>query len=102
MGNRLKWDRAKPARPAELKYDEGTILPNGTVVAKPLDSLAKRAKAAEDRWLQQNRMKSLNDKPKAKRRKKQRHKGPIIPPEPPPFDDIALTALDQMEAASHG
>lgn len=52
MGKRMDWSRAKAPRETEIKYEDGAILRDGTVVSKPLDSLAKRARAAEARWLQ--------------------------------------------------
>ncbi len=97
MGKRMNWDRAKPMGPAELKYDAGTVLPNGIVVAKPLDSLAKRAKEAEARWLKQNRMTSLSDRPRAQRRKRRKRKDQTFVAEPAPFDDVALTVLEEMD-----
>lgn len=96
MGQKLRWDRAKPWQPTEMKYEEGRQLSNGVVVTKPLDSLAKRARAAETQWLQQNRMRTLKDSPPGKGRKKQKRVGKTIY-KPAEFDDVALTALDQMK-----
>lgn len=47
----MNWDRAKPLRPTELKYDEGKKLDSGIVVTKEKDRLARRAAKAEREWL---------------------------------------------------
>jgi hypothetical protein len=66
----MRWERAKPWRPTEIKYEEGKELSNGVVVSKPLDSLARRARDAEVRWLKRNKMKTINDRPPHRGRKR--------------------------------
>jgi len=95
MGKRMNWDRVRTPRETEMKYDAGTILGNGEVVSKSLDSLAKRAKAAEDRWLRSKGMNSLNDKPRGPR-KKQKYKSKTKF-KPRIFDDVVMTALNRMD-----
>lgn len=97
MGKRMNWDRAKAPRETEAKYDEGTVLGNGEVISKPLDSLAKRARDAEARWLQSKGMRSLNDKPRGKR-KKQKYKAKTKF-KPRVFDDVVMTTLNRMGKA---
>src|SRR5688572_16588032 len=95
MGKRMNWARAKAPRETEVKYDDGTVLGNGEVVSKPLDGLAKRARAAEERWLRSKGMNSLNDKPRGVR-KKQKYK-PKTKFKPRIFDDVVMTTLDRMD-----
>lgn len=49
---KLDWRKAKQPRETEAKYEPGTVLPNGEVVApqQPRDTLERRAAAEERRW----------------------------------------------------
>ena len=52
MAKRLNWDKAKPFRQTESKYEPGTVLANGAIVPEIWrDPLAKRANLEMDRWL---------------------------------------------------
>jgi hypothetical protein len=52
MSKRLNWDKAKPRRQTESKYEPGSTLANGAIVPDFYrDQLAKRANQAMDRWL---------------------------------------------------
>jgi hypothetical protein len=52
MGQRLNWDRAKPFRQTESKYEPGSVLANGAIVPEVWrDDLSRRANLEMDRWL---------------------------------------------------
>lgn len=95
MGQRMRWECAKPWRPSELKYEDGTELKNGAVAYKPLDTLAKRAREAEKNWLRQNKMTTLNDNPPKKRKEKKPRKQRHF--RKPTFDDVTITTLNRMK-----
>lgn len=92
----MKWERAKPWRPSELKYEEGKELSNGYIVAKPLDSLAKRAGKAERDWLRQNKMGSIKDNPPRQRKKKKKPRKTFYD-QRQKFDDVVLGTIDRMK-----
>jgi hypothetical protein len=49
---KLNWDKAKPYRQTESKYEPGSVLANGAVVPEQWrDDLARRANLEMDRWL---------------------------------------------------
>jgi len=49
---RIRWDKVRPIRQIEEKYEPGTVLKCGCKVAeRPRDSLASRAAKAEREWL---------------------------------------------------
>ena len=59
-GGKRDWRRAKRFAATEEKYEPGKVLDSGRVVSsKPRDSLEARARAAEQRWLQQQGLKKL-------------------------------------------
>ena len=91
----MNWSRVRAPRETEIKYEDGTILRSGEVISKPLDGLAKRARAAEARWLRSKGMNSLNDKPRGPR-KKQRYKSKTKF-KPRTFDDVVMTTLNRMD-----
>lgn len=93
MGKRINWDKAKTYRSTETKYQDGKVLDNGEVVKHRKDSLALRAQAAERKWLRQNRMNTIYDRPASKK-----HEGLTFYDQPAKFDDIALTVLEEMGA----
>jgi hypothetical protein len=62
---RMDWNKNRKYSVREEKYEPGSILENGRVVVGPTrDDLAKRAGWAEQKWLKQMGMNSLQDSPK--------------------------------------
>ncbi len=92
----MNWDRPRSNRPSQLKYEDGAELKNGTVFSAPKDSLARRAASAEKRWLKQNKMETIYDRPRGKR-KKQKHKGQTFFNKPAIFSDVVIDVLNEKD-----
>ena len=71
MTKGMDWRKARKFTSSEEKYEPGKVFENGRVIADvPRDSLEKRAREAERKWLQEREAKKGKQKAFFKKRQK--------------------------------